>query len=295
MFSRTGRGTHARGFTLIELLIVIAIIAIMASILFPVFARARENARRSSCASNLKQLGIASAMYSQDYDERLVPAQTTGDARWAVLLGPYIKNRGFLRCPSADYSLNFNGNISGPTQDVTYQDAINDPNGNAAGATYEYIYGLYPSYGYNTIFLAPTPDCPDGFDSPPPADTTKTCAPASVSTGTNNIAVPNGTGATGIGSLLSRLEAPSETIAFADSTAAPTKGSFVGALKWGYYILRPADLWPRTPPEPATNETYGRMIPRHLETANVLFADGHVKAMKMDALRDKKLWRIKKS
>ena len=63
--------SHKSGFTLIELLVVIAIIAILASILFPVFARARENARRSSCQSNLKQLGLAFMQYTQDYDERL--------------------------------------------------------------------------------------------------------------------------------------------------------------------------------------------------------------------------------
>jgi prepilin-type N-terminal cleavage/methylation domain-containing protein len=62
-----------RGFTLIELLVVIAIIAILAAILFPVFARARENARRASCQSNLKQMALASAQYTQDYDERLAP------------------------------------------------------------------------------------------------------------------------------------------------------------------------------------------------------------------------------
>src|SRR5689334_5202516 len=57
------------GFTLIELLVVIAIIAILAAILFPVFARARENARRASCQSNLKQIGLGIMMYTQDYDE----------------------------------------------------------------------------------------------------------------------------------------------------------------------------------------------------------------------------------
>ncbi len=61
--------TGNRGFTLIELLVVIAIIAILASILFPVFARARENARRTSCLSNLKQIGTATMMYAQDYDD----------------------------------------------------------------------------------------------------------------------------------------------------------------------------------------------------------------------------------
>src|SRR5438874_7363740 len=68
-------------FTLIELLVVIAIIAILAAILFPVFGRARENARRSSCQSNLKQLGIAIMQYTQDYDERmpLMEANNGGD------------------------------------------------------------------------------------------------------------------------------------------------------------------------------------------------------------------------
>lgn len=61
---------HRKAFTLIELLVVIAIIAILASILFPVFARARENARRTSCVSNLKQLGLGMMQYTQDYDER---------------------------------------------------------------------------------------------------------------------------------------------------------------------------------------------------------------------------------
>lgn len=69
-----------RGFTLIELLVVIAIIAILAAILFPVFARAREQARKTSCISNLKQIGTASMMYAQDYDENLSDSRVSTDA-----------------------------------------------------------------------------------------------------------------------------------------------------------------------------------------------------------------------
>ncbi|NLC58402.1 MAG: prepilin-type N-terminal cleavage/methylation domain-containing protein [Armatimonadetes bacterium] len=65
------------GFTLIELLVVIAIIAILAAILFPVFARARENARKANCQSNLKQIATAAMMYRQDYDERWLPMSVT--------------------------------------------------------------------------------------------------------------------------------------------------------------------------------------------------------------------------
>lgn len=90
-----------RGFTLIELLVVIAIIAILAAILFPVFARARENARKANCQSNLKQLGTAIMMYTQDYDETYTPAYVINPTVvWPQLLTPYIKNTGVFRCPS---------------------------------------------------------------------------------------------------------------------------------------------------------------------------------------------------
>src|SRR5215216_6607048 len=88
-----------KGFTLVELLVVIAIIAILAAILFPVFSRARENARRSSCQSNLKQLGLGMAQYVQDYDERFVSWRSTTTG-WAELLQPYVKSTQVLQCPS---------------------------------------------------------------------------------------------------------------------------------------------------------------------------------------------------
>jgi prepilin-type N-terminal cleavage/methylation domain-containing protein/prepilin-type processing-associated H-X9-DG protein len=111
------RADRRAGFTLIELLVVIAIIAILAAILFPVFAQARESARRTSCSSNMKQVGLAFLMYVGDYDETfpwgasnaVQPTQT-----WYDLVEPYVKvgargfgfqsagqpQRTFYMCPS---------------------------------------------------------------------------------------------------------------------------------------------------------------------------------------------------
>jgi prepilin-type N-terminal cleavage/methylation domain-containing protein/prepilin-type processing-associated H-X9-DG protein len=91
-------------FTLIELLVVIAIIAILAAILFPVFARARENARRASCMSNLKQIGLGIMQYTQDYDEKMPSNYIKLGASvyrwWPDLLQPYVKSYQLFVCPS---------------------------------------------------------------------------------------------------------------------------------------------------------------------------------------------------
>ncbi|HEX9996654.1 MAG TPA: DUF1559 domain-containing protein [Abditibacterium sp.] len=89
-----------KGFTLIELLVVIAIIAILAAILFPVFGRARENARRSSCQANVKQIGLGIKQYIQDYDEKFPLQGTTAATGWAIQLQPYLKSTQIFQCPS---------------------------------------------------------------------------------------------------------------------------------------------------------------------------------------------------
>ncbi len=104
-------------FTLIELLVVIAIIAILAAILFPVFARARENARRASCMSNLKQMGLGLMQYTQDYDETYpCPGNTSfnGESRnddgsaakasWRQKIYPYVKSTQLFSCPSNSHN-----------------------------------------------------------------------------------------------------------------------------------------------------------------------------------------------
>lgn len=142
MASETKR-RHKPGFTLIELLVVIAIIAILAAILFPVFSRARENARRASCQSNLKQIGLGIMQYTQDYDEKLPHSanynvfgagsfdpnslSSRKEAQsWRSMIYPYVKSAQVYYCPS--YFPEYNGaptkqdwqpNLDGTVDDFT--------------------------------------------------------------------------------------------------------------------------------------------------------------------------------
>ena len=173
------RRTNA-GFTLIELLVVIAIIAILAAILFPVFAQARAKARQASCLSNMRQIGTATAMYVQDYDETfyphrfncnndgsgkaniVCPAYTDGNGNrtgesanlsggaemryyWVFMLQPYVKNYGIFSCPS-----NANAFTPGSNKAV-------GPCGNFASSGCKgYNYGGQNSYGHNDIWMSPS-------------------------------------------------------------------------------------------------------------------------------------------
>jgi prepilin-type N-terminal cleavage/methylation domain-containing protein/prepilin-type processing-associated H-X9-DG protein len=150
-----------RGFTLIELLVVIAIIAILAAILFPVFAKAREKARASSCMSNVKQLGLAAMQYKQDYDEQW-PLQgwnkydttTWGPANagyWGGEIGPYVKNKQLFICPSATLKTTCNY-IYGTYMDGRSDSTITDASalvwlGENTSTNDTFAYGVDPSAG----------------------------------------------------------------------------------------------------------------------------------------------------
>lgn len=146
-----GRGA----FTLIELLVVIAIIALLAAILFPVFARARENARKSSCLNNLKQIGLGFKQYVQDYDEQwptnaqgstsniddvIVRVSWTGWVSNAVR--PYVKNNQIWACPSDSGQAN---NLAGSGSGTTA--TFGSPAATVPATHLQYVHKV--SYGYN--------------------------------------------------------------------------------------------------------------------------------------------------
>lgn len=117
---------NRRGFTLIELLVVIAIISILASILFPVFARAREKGRQTACLSNVRQLCMAFGMYAQDYDELMTPAML-GTDYWHDLIYAYTHNRQIYVCPSrkdAQMGYAVNDLIAGQSEGIMFDPAV---------------------------------------------------------------------------------------------------------------------------------------------------------------------------
>ena len=148
-----------KGFTLIELLVVIAIIAILAAILFPVFAQAKEAARRTTCLSNQHQVGTAMQLYMDNYDDYVAiqnwepcdATRCTGtrptQSSWVLEIQPYVTNLRFFRCPSDP-----NANDTGLSRDPR-TDAVLPPN--ASQREREFAWATRSNYGINGQYIAP--------------------------------------------------------------------------------------------------------------------------------------------
>jgi len=261
-----------RAFTLIELLVVIAIIAILAAILFPVFAQAREMARKTSCLSNFKQANLGVLMYVQDYDETIPPVDTGSingpgwgfgrpDYVWPELVQSYIKNWQVFRCPSdphandRELSVDPNGNPEMP----------NDPN-------HYYYWGSRTDIGFNYTFLSPWVVEP----------------------------TPAGTYVGSHGQTIASINQPAGTLMTADTIWDMQGGQPTGAGNWvieapcirdsnGASIV-PVNYfysyggWQPSPPAAANWLMFGGMWPRHNKMVNISYCDGHAKSMSINAV-----------
>lgn len=250
-----------RGFTLIELLIVIAVIAILAAILFPVFARARENARRAGCASNLKQQGLAILQYAQDYDEVMVPAWldgTTGagngwngtngswgsdNFKWMDMIYPYVKSTQVFNCPSvANKTIPF------------------------------YVQASSANYGHYAANLGYRSS---GDSKNPPFSYYR-------SDNVGNVPIR-----------LSMIQAAATTVMVTETRSVSYSGAASCVMTFpsssgsvaNSFELREIGEDPAAPTIRtwvySNNNPDGIIGERHLETINVLWADGHVKAVKL--------------
>lgn len=254
-----------RAFTLIELLVVIAIIAILAAILFPVFAQAKDAAKKTASLSNIKQINLASQMYSGDVDDMLpLGLSIEGDGTWrtwAWSTAPYRKNWGIMYSPAG-----------GPHAISSWMNIFTDQRYN-----WEANWQYFVQYGFNASYLNRAPDCSDASFLPNQAFG----APVSSS---------------GVGS-------PAETVEFAESGQdAPQDnvgtwlvyppGSFQADdvctyADWG----QATDVWFGIEPANTTKSQAGLVRPRHAGGAGISYVDGHAGYKRLGQIADGTTWR----
>ena len=260
--SLTQLKSQKRGFTLIELLVVIAIIAILAAILFPVFQKVRENARKTSCLSNEKQIGLAMIQYSQDYDELLVSGWGAADGqgynasdptpgrdrhKWMDSIYQYVKSTQVFHCPDDSGGL-----IPGATGTYVPYQMLGTP-GQPAAPNANY-YGSYSinSYDFN------------GADFP-------------------NVG-PGNTPGGGVAYSLSQLQAPATTVWVMDGAGSYTvdcNTKTMGATTIGSY----PGIACVGNGAPSLNDN-SPIVFRHggPDLCNVLYCDGHAKSVRQGVL-----------
>lgn len=283
-----------RAFTLIELLVVIAIIAILAAILFPVFAQAKEAAKRTACLSNANQMGKAVIMYMGDSDDRLPQQmywfggpynnieQHPNNSVWSLLIKPYRADNLLMRCPS-DSNATDQGLRTNP--DTGAQLPANAPQ-----SLVDFAYAMKTNYAYNYQMLSPACVVPG---APPLQGNAGHCYPI----------------------LASSVSSPARTVLMAESvwqrnaTGAPIDGGSrsadapcfrnpQGALMQPFPPGTTLYWWHGgwTPTQPLAHTVFGRLWPWHMgknrgaQTWNRRnegivvhsFIDGHSKALKID-------------
>ena len=246
---RAGRCSHPKAFTLIELLVVIAIIALLAAILFPVFQRARDNARRSTCQSNLKQLGLGMQMYSQDNDETFPMAFAYVPASdWDIEIEPYVLRKVTFTTPADLY--------------VCPNDTIVRPPGGGYARSYALAASgtAWSPYNGSTACAAGSlGQLGSGFAGPISSD--------------------NGGGCYSRGRNLSEFPDPTGTLMMVESPQVNNVMSFQNSA----VITRPVTLGAKTGCGSAVNpadycgQDDSMTTPIHFDGWNYLFTDGHVK------------------
>jgi len=256
--------SQKRGFTLIELLVVIAIIAILAAILFPVFAQARAQARKTSCTSNFRQQAVALTMYIQDYDSTYPINSYTGsysavdDTNWGLLIQPYVKNLQIFACP---------GDPAGEGQGML---DLGPPTA-AGGAQRAFNLTVKNDFALNWQLLCPVWAGPY---EPKPVSEGALNVPAQSILGVDSLwdrdanGTPRGGGNNSVDPPCFREK--DGTAAF-PSWPPPSGRSYYWFGGWN-------------PGSPQAWNVYGGVWPWHNDMASVAFCDGHVKSLKVTAL-----------
>lgn len=247
MTKTRSRNTPA-AFTLIEMLVIIAIIAILPAILFPVFTQSREKARQSACLSGLRQVGLAFAQYVQDYDETGTqiwygPNSTNQRYFWMDALLPYVKSADFFSsCPSAEYPA-----VWKPSERIEVPNANNGSRVNV-------------SFTANSLYAA-------NNAAALAADKQPTTPPM------REAGIP-----------YSEYVVPADTILFGDGPGyyicySGNKDETVVELTAPYNVPPPNRPVPNVG---RGNDRNARFLARHQEGANFAFCDGHAKWLRLD-------------